>query len=203
MKKIRNKLWIVLVLLLQTGCGQQDAAANQKLAELMNAFVDEENAAAQKWVDAGQAVQTKKMLNCEILNSEEEFAHQRKLIQAYIDTTKDYQARSKTLVDRLKERLQPVKGVSNQYEKAIQGVEQDHLRQKPLFDPLLEANIAYGETMMKILDLLETHRKEWVFSGGKTVIYNKQVLEEYGALLKKLDEYGMETNRLSDELSRL
>lgn len=178
-------------------------AADEQLYNLMVDFMAEEDVQSQKWMLAGQAIQTTNMLNCAVLNTKREFDAQKACLQAYVDSTEAYLAFSDSIVARLTEKLRPLEGTPAEVEEAIQEVEADYLLQKPVFDPLMQTHIAYGKTMIQILELLEENQEQWTFLDGETVIYQDSVIRKYDKLRKNLNDYGMTLNTLSEKLNAL
>jgi hypothetical protein len=179
-------------------------SADQQIYDVMVVFMAEENEAAEVWMASCQTVLTPRTLNCELLyDNAPEYAAQRDIIQTYMENTEIYSAFGDSTVHRLRERLRPLEGMEEKIEEAVQEVEVDHLRQKPVFDSLMAAHITYGQTMLEILELLEKNQDQWVFSEGEAAFYHPRVLEDITALQEKLHQCGIDVNTYSMKLNEV
>lgn len=176
------------------------SGSERKLWQMIGTFVDERVEIEKEWNTAFQEVQSDDVFNFALLDSNESYQHQKKVIENYIGKTEFYLNFFKDLMPTLEKRINDLSVSSKQAEAFIEGAKRSHNRQKPIFIPLMEAHIKYGGNMLSTLDLLNTHPDQWSYEDDDIWIDDDDLLNQYNENINDLTQLEETINKYSDLL---
>lgn len=194
--KYKDSLKNGLTKLSETSTGQ-----DKQFYRIMSDFVTESNVNIQSWRESYNAVLSSRILNYSILNSDEEFAFQKNIINLYVEKTKASNESFANMVPNLKKRLRVLGEGNKLAQGAIKGATEKHLSQKPILEPLMQSHIEYGKNMIQILELLQKNKDLWAYKNDQLLIYSDTVQNEYNKLIEKLGTNEATINTLSEKLT--
>ncbi|MFN0199688.1 MAG: hypothetical protein ACKVT0_23280 [Planctomycetaceae bacterium] len=153
---------------------------------IMRDYVNDSQEVARKWRETYDAVLAPAILDFSQLTSDEEFARQRSVIEAYVAESKAYANVFDNTVSDLKQRLSVLGENDEAAQGALEGATEKYISQKPVFGPLMQAHIEYGQTMIQLLDLLQNHKTDWAYVNGELELYTETMIDEYNKLAESL-----------------
>lgn len=168
---------------------------------IMNEFVAETQINVQDWYESYKAVLSPRILDYSLLTSDEEFRHQKNILTLYVEKTKAYNEFFANMVPNLEKRLS-VLGEGNEIaNEAMKGATNKYFSQKPFFEPLMQAHVAYGKKMIQILELLQKNKNEWVYKDGRLLFYSANVLNAHNDMVEELGKNEVTISTLSGNLA--
>ena len=172
----------------------------KKFYKILKDFIAHESVSTNEWFAAFHAVQAANVLNYSFLTSDEKFEQQKKVIADYIAKSKQQQKHFANILPSMKKRLSVLGENHPIVTEAMRGATDKHYLQKPIFEPLIESHIDYGNGMLQILNLLQKNRGKWTCVNGQLWFYNDGLQKQYNQLLPKLIENENQINTLSPKL---
>ena len=193
---------LTLVLLSQAYTTVGRFTPQEKFDQIMSQLDAEGNASNRKWQQSCREIQADGILSCSVLTSDEEFDRQRKIVTSYIENTKVHKALYATMLSKLKRRL----GSSGRNDPGIKDrlaeVRDAYSRTDPIFNPVMQAHMEYGQGMIRILDFLQKNKSEWSNNNGIPSFRRPSVAGEYNKLIETLRNWEVKINTLSSKLQQ-
>lgn len=183
-----------------TELSKTTSGSTKHFYQLMCEFTTESQATAKNWRDAYYAVLSPDILDLSLLNSEVEFAHQKDVVEHYVDQTRRYRENSTNTVSNLEETLHVLGEENKLAAQALEGARDRHEKQMPILEPLLQAHLSYGNNMIRILELLQTNRNAWEYKPDGIVIHDDETAQQFDKLAEAISRDEDSLNRLSDQL---
>lgn len=165
----------------ETSTGQE-----KQLYETMNDFFNEMQTVTRNWWDSYHAVLSPRILDYSVLNSDEEFDHQKKVLSLYVENSKANKKDFMDIVPNLKKRLGVLDEGNKFMQEALKILTDKFLSKNKIFVPLMEAHIEYGKNMIQLLELLQNNKDEWVYENDELLIDSDDVLDKLNDLCEKL-----------------
>lgn len=179
----------------KTGTGSE-----KQFFKIMGEFMSEVQVAYQDWSNSFAAIQAPEILDYALLNNDEVFENQKKIIQLYLDKTKNYQVFHKGVLPDLEERLS-VFGKDNTLAKdALEGFTDKYLAQKPTVELLLQAHLDYGNGLLQMLEFLRKNQGKWVYANSELTFNTDDMINQYNELVKDVVKQESIVNTLSQNL---
>ena len=172
----------------------------KKFYLIMSNFVRDTQLTAQKWIVAYNHITASRMLDYARLSDNKEFDYQKNIAKTYIKESIAYNKFFTDLIPNLKERLS-VFGKNNKLSLiTLKGARDKYLEQKPIFEPLLATHIKYGNNILKVLELLQQNKSKWSYKNDELQFSDDKILNQYNALVDKLDNNEAMINSLASKL---
>jgi len=182
---------------------ESNTGKENQFVNIIKKYAGEMQSSGQQWRDSFNAVLSPRILDCSLLNSENEFKYQKNVIRLYIEESNGFNELTTNTVSNLKKRLS-VLGEGNKLAiNALKGASKQYLLQQPILEPLITAHIEYGSNILQILDLLQVNRDKWSFENDELKISNKDVRSRHNELLKAAIKNEATINTLSIKLDDL
>ncbi len=154
--------------------------------KIMGEFINESQVIVQNWQNSFNAIQTPEIQDFTQLKSDEEFDRREKVIRLYIEKTNAYYDFFNNMIPILKKRLS-VLGERNQFAiGAVKGARQKYNLQKPIFEPLKQAHLEYGNNFIQLNELLQKNNGEWSFENNTLMFTTDSVLGRFNMLYEEL-----------------
>jgi hypothetical protein len=168
--------------------------------KIMGEFASESQLMVQGWHTANNKVQSPRILDYSLLTSDGEFDYQRSILKEYIEKTVMYNEFFENLIPNIKARLS-VLGEDNSYTKgAVDAATEKYFKQKPIFEPLMQTHIEYGNNLIQILDFLQKNEDEWAYENDELLLNSDELLSEYNKMAIVLESNIETINTLSNQL---
>ncbi|MBN2309253.1 MAG: hypothetical protein JXR94_09800 [Candidatus Hydrogenedentes bacterium] len=169
----------------------------------MDAFVEETRANGHRWNTSFEAVCEPRVLDYSLLTTEAEYAAQRAILNKYVSETQRYLAYHGSMLATLQAKLDEAGAHGGRAQGAITGARRTYELQKPVFVPLMETHVKYGQTMLAILDLLEKNGGRWAVGDGELVFEDDATSTAYNGLIEDLGQCEESINSLQGKLLEL
>lgn len=170
--------------------------------KLMAEFVNETQAEVLTWRNSYSEALSDDLFNYPLLKSDQDYESRKAAIRRYISASKKYLRSFEDTIPKLKSHLEPV-GKDNALVKgAIEGALEKHNKQKPIFNPLIQEHIKYGENLIAMLDLLQNNKNQWSYdnSTDQLLFDDNQISETYDELFEKVTNNETAITTLSNKI---
>ena len=174
--------------------------SEKQLYRIMSDFFTQSQTITQNWSESYNTVLSPRILDFSLLSSDEEFDYQRNILRIYVEKTKLYDEFFASSVPNLRKRLSILGEESEHVQAVVKGTTEKYLSQKPIFEPLMQAHVEYGENMIQLLELLQKNKDEWAYESNELLIYSESVLNDYNELIEELGNNEAMINTLSRKL---
>lgn len=175
--------------------------AEKKYYKIISEFVSESRSVVQKWNASYNSVMSPRILDYSLLNSDKEFDYQRNILRLYIEQSKIYNKFFANMVPNLKKRLKSVLEEKNEYARGtVKRITEKYLLKKPIFGPLMQAHIEYGNNMIKILDILQKNKDMWSYENDGLLFSINSMLSKYNGLIEVIGKNEATINTLTNKL---
>lgn len=179
---------------------ESTAGSERRFYELMEEFVAESEDFANSWSDSYFAIQDPRILDYSVLVNLEEFEYQRGVFRHYISLTHEYSDFISRMVPRLKNKLAELGPNSGLAKGAIEGAEENYIKQKPIFEKLMETHLSYGNNLMELVDFLESNLDKWSYQDDEILFSDDELIETFNQILNRAIEDEESINVLADQL---
>jgi hypothetical protein len=154
------------------------------------------------WNNAYNAFAEPRILDFTILNEKGEYKFQKKVIQEYINESKNFKLFVQNRVEYLKTQTKNIDRNNKSYKGFIKGLTNKDSIQKPIFIPYINGHIEYGQGINKIIELLENEQGKWSYENEtETLIFeNSETQTTYEKILNDAISNEEIVNELSDKL---
>jgi hypothetical protein len=160
-------------------------------------YLQEGKLANDRWNESFDAVQAPRILDYAVLTSDEEIEYQKGVVRKYIDESIAAKKRSDNWVLNYKKRLS-VLGADNDFAKgAIKGASERWAARQKVINPLTEAHIKYGNSLFKVLELLQDNKGDWSYQDNQLQFNNDDIRSKYNALSHSINGNAAIINSLS------
>jgi len=185
------------------GLAETSTGFEKKALKILSEFMDGWQNRNREWKDSYNAVLAHRILDYAVLNSDEEFDYQRKILAVYVKETESYRNYYHGILKELKKRLS-ISGKDDEFARGImKGATRKYNSQKTVLEPLLQAHIDFGRGMIQLLALLQKHKDQWALENNELLIYNDKLVDEYDRVIDALEKNHETIDDLSDRCREL
>jgi|GEM_PF-6606581 len=169
--------------------------------QISSNIMKELNALGEKWHQSISTIEESGVLLCSLLKTDSDFVSQKQIIQNYIDLSRKYFSAFDR--EKMRNRFKSI-GVKNRHvRKFMMGFIASHLKQKPIFDKLLEEHIKSGETLMAQLNWLQKNKTKWYCDSDTFVIEDRLAMAEFTNMTSTIEATNNTINFLSRKMLEL
>jgi hypothetical protein len=166
-------------------------------------FTRESASRSNHWRELSGAVMAPEILDLDRLVRMKDYQEQLDTLDAYITGTKTFKADILGMLDVLTERLRPIGLETKPVQGVLAGYREKFEKQRPSLLPLLDAHVAYGESIRDVVRFLRRIDTHWSRSEGNTVLDTDEHISEYNALIDELTRTETELQELDAQFVAL
>jgi hypothetical protein len=86
------------------------------------------------------------------------------------------------MAPNIKARLSVLGKETPEMKAVVDDFERSYLYQKPLFEPLVQTHIEYGNNQIPVLNYLQNNKDEWVYENNQLVLNSDKSFDEFNKL---------------------
>jgi hypothetical protein len=182
------------------GLAKSSSGKEKQFYEIMLTIASESQQIEASWEAAYATIMDESIFDMSLLHSNGEIARQTKVIKKYISETQIYEQSFLTRIPRWKKALSPLGEEFPMAIGAIRGAEKKNELQKVVMILFIEAHVAYGNQMIKIIEYLGSDLEAWIYANEEVRFEDDMKREVFSDLIEEMTEIEAKVNELASQL---
>lgn len=163
-----------------------DSVHQKEISRVMGEWGSDTQAIAKDWLTTASSLQSAGVLDYSLLTSDAEFDRQRSILRDYIEKTAIYGDLMTNSAPNIKARLSVLGKETPEMKGVVDDFERSYLHQKPLFEPLMQSHIEYGNNQIQVLNYLQNNKDEWVYENNQLFLNSDKSFDEFNKLSRAI-----------------
>jgi hypothetical protein len=107
------------------------------------------------------------------------------------------------MVPNIKTRLSVLGKETPEMKAVEEDFERSYLHQKPLFEPLIQTHIEYGNNQIQVLNYLQNNKDEWAYENNQLFLNSDKSFNEFNKLVRAIQNNEETIGILATKLQNL